>query len=89
MYLSQDKIFRANNVKQILFHNIFCKEKTKITTIALTFDHNWHLVVSGDKLAPRGSIIQINAVLCEVQCESKVSPRKIYTPKKPIKFFKK
>ena len=89
MYLSQDKIFRANNVKQILFHNIFCKEKTKITTIALTFDHNWHLVVSEDKLAPRGSIIQINAVLCEVQCESKVSPRKIYTPKKTIKFFKK
>ena len=89
MYLSQDKIFRANNVKQILFHNIFCKEKTKITIIALTFDHNWHLVVSGDKLAPRGSIIQINAVLCEVQCESKVSPRKIYTPNKPIKFFKK
>lgn len=91
MYLSQDKIFRANNVKQILFHNIFCKEKTKITTTALTFGHNRHLVVSGDKLAPRGSIIQSksNAVLCEVLCESKVSPRKIYTPKKTIKFFKK
>ena len=29
MYLSQDKIFRANNVKQILFHNIFCKEKNQ------------------------------------------------------------